>query len=60
MAFLFDRETAEMVTGLSTCGLEAVRAYLCGADHVFAGMARKLTTEPEMIEQETRTVFPSY
>ena len=60
MSFLIDQELAGMVNGLSSWGLEAMRAYLCGADHVFSGMARKLKSEQEMIKQEIRTVFPSF
>ncbi|MFH2132937.1 MAG: sigma-54 dependent transcriptional regulator [bacterium] len=60
MTFLTDRDTATLVEGLSTWGLEAMRAYLCGADHIFAGVARKLRNDPGQIIEEIRTFFPDY
>jgi DNA-binding NtrC family response regulator len=60
LSFLIDSEITGLVEGLSVSGLEAVRAYLCGADHIFSGVARKLKNTPEVIEQEIRTVFPNF
>ncbi len=60
MSMLIDKEVAEGIEGLTTWGLEAVRAYLCGADHIFAGLASQLKNEPDLVRKELSAVFTNY
>jgi len=60
MTYLMEEEMVSLVEGLTVTGLEAMRAYLCGADHIFSGMARKLKSETNIVEAEIRSFFPEY
>jgi len=60
MSFLIDENQVGLIEGLASEGLEAMRAYLCGADHIFSGMARRLKSRPEEVALEIQEIFPSF
>lgn len=60
MSFLMDESRVSQIDGLTSDGLEAMRAYLCGADHIFAGMARRLKSQPEAIALGIQEIFPAF
>ncbi len=60
MPLLTKPRVSTQIEGLHKDGLEAMRAYLCGENQVFAGVARKLKSQPEWTAQEIQRVFPRY